>query len=303
MNKKLCFRQTGIAVAGLLIHLVLSNLIVFAAAFAMNYFKNGTLSFDTGVFSSMSQSAYLLFDSALTIITMGAAIVFLTRLLPRRSYYERPIGHNQTIFFALFFAALYLSLYINYYSTMLFGKLGASWAEAVMPQLSGPLSVVLVLVRYVLLPAFIEELLFRGALLRTLLPLGELEAAVAVSMLFAVFHGSADQWLGIMLVSFVFSYAAIKTSSIIPSMVMHFLNNLIAVSLSYLTIYGYSDTTRLISYGITVLGFGGALYYYFTRASVANKALGRNCGVLRVLLSPLLIILGYGIVQTILLLS
>ena len=300
MNNKLWLRQTGIAAVALIIHISLSTLLVLAGALAMNLFFGGRPSFNTAIFSIMSQNAFYVFDIAVTVISMGAAVMFMTRFLPHRSYYERPRTRSNGIYFALFFAALYVSLYVNHLSSLLFERLGANWPDLVLPQFTGPLSVILVAVRFVILPAFLEELLFRGALLRTLLPLGELEAAVGVSLIFAVFHGSADQWLGIMMISFVFSYTAIKTSSIIPSMLMHFINNLFAVAIPYLNSYGYASAVRVASTLLGVLGLGGALYYSFYRNKVAGKSLGRGCGVGRMLASPLLFIFAYGILQAVL---
>ena len=54
---------------------------------------------------------------------------------------------------------------------------------------------ILLLITSVLIPAFVEELLFRGAVLSQLLPYGKTVAVLTSAVLFGLMHQNADQFL------------------------------------------------------------------------------------------------------------
>lgn len=72
----------------------------------------------------------------------------------------------------------------------------------------------------------VEELLFRGLVLRVFEPRGKLFAMIASALLFAVFHGNLVQGIFAFSIGLVFAYVALEYS-IKWSMVLHIFNNLI----------------------------------------------------------------------------
>ncbi len=75
-------------------------------------------------------------------------------------------------------------------------------------------------------PAICEELLFRGFLLSSLEnKLKPKNAIIIVALLFGVFHMSIVKFFTTALLGYVFAYLAHKSQSIIPGMIMHFINN------------------------------------------------------------------------------
>ncbi len=75
-------------------------------------------------------------------------------------------------------------------------------------------------------PAVCEELLFRGFLLSALEnKLKVKNAILIVAIVFGVFHMSIVKFLTTALLGYVFAYLAHKSNSIIPGMLMHFINN------------------------------------------------------------------------------
>lgn len=76
-----------------------------------------------------------------------------------------------------------------------------------------------------ILPAFFEELLFRGLVLNGCKRLGDWFAALTCGALFCLYHHSPNQTPYQFILGCVFALLAIKSGSILPSLIFHFLNN------------------------------------------------------------------------------
>ena len=70
-----------------------------------------------------------------------------------------------------------------------------------------------------------EELVFRGALLRLLRPLGENPANLCQALLFAALHGTLTEKCYALGMGLIFGWAAEQTDSPAPGVVLHILNN------------------------------------------------------------------------------
>ena len=94
---------------------------------------------------------------------------------------------------------------------------------------STALSIFLSFIRLAIVAAIAEEFVFRGAILNLLKPYGKKFAILASSLLFGLFHGNVEQFISAFLMGLYFAYVACKTESIIPSVIMHFLNNFLSL--------------------------------------------------------------------------
>lgn len=80
----------------------------------------------------------------------------------------------------------------------------------------------------------LEELLFRGAITKALLQQYSPTKAILISaLLFGVFHINPAQILPAFLIGILFAWTYYKTGSLIPCILMHVLNNSLAVYLSF----------------------------------------------------------------------
>ncbi len=80
-------------------------------------------------------------------------------------------------------------------------------------------------------PPIIEEFIFRGAVLGSIRKLhGDTPAIIVSAALFGLAHANFVQTPVTFLTGLVLGYLTVKTGSIIPSMILHFLNNSIAVA-------------------------------------------------------------------------
>lgn len=96
-------------------------------------------------------------------------------------------------------------------------------------EMTGAHSVIISFILTGLVPAFVEELLFRGVFLRNLLPYGKTTAIIVSSLMFAMMHQNFYQFFYTFVGGMVFGYVFIKTGSIWCSVLAHMINNTISV--------------------------------------------------------------------------
>ena len=86
-----------------------------------------------------------------------------------------------------------------------------------------------------LAPALVEEFIFRGLILQGLRRYGTAFAIVASACLFALFHLTAEQLVFAFIGGLFFGYLTVKTDSLWPAVILHFLNNAFSVIMEILT--------------------------------------------------------------------
>lgn len=107
-------------------------------------------------------------------------------------------------------------------------------------------NILLFLLSCVTAPIF-EELLFRGVILRAFSKVSINFGILASAFLFAIFHGNIPQAINAFAVGLVLAYFAVKTGSIIPCIILHFVANLngmiqqIIINVNYLAAILYSN--------------------------------------------------------------
>ena len=84
-----------------------------------------------------------------------------------------------------------------------------------------------------LAPAICEEVLFRGFLFSGLLRAGPVVALVGSSLMFGLAHGSIYRLVPTATLGLIIGFARWKTGSIVPGVVIHFINNAIGVTVLY----------------------------------------------------------------------
>ncbi len=89
--------------------------------------------------------------------------------------------------------------------------------------------VVLMFFTLAIVPGFVEELLFRGMILKNLLPYGRTTAVFASALLFGIMHQNAGQFLYATVAGLVFGYIYVYTRSLWCCILMHFCNNFLSL--------------------------------------------------------------------------
>ncbi|MCH5296254.1 MAG: CPBP family intramembrane metalloprotease [Ruminococcus sp.] len=88
---------------------------------------------------------------------------------------------------------------------------------------------VLYVIAVSLVPALAEEFAFRGVVMGTLRKYGDSFAIISSAVLFGLMHGNISQIPFAFILGLIFAFVDCKTNSILPSIIIHFLNNFYAV--------------------------------------------------------------------------
>lgn len=139
--------------------------------------------------------------------------------------FKRPKGHIFGVSIAVYAVASEIgSLLIQLVSTVA-GRFGFAVYSPSSATPTHPVAIALYLVNLAVLPAFWEELLFRGYVLGALKRYGNFFALITSSLLFALLHGNPYQAVNAFMLGLAMGYFALLGGSIYPGMVVHFINN------------------------------------------------------------------------------
>ncbi|MGX8833378.1 CPBP family glutamic-type intramembrane protease [Amedibacillus sp. YH-ame6] len=91
-----------------------------------------------------------------------------------------------------------------------------------------------------------EELLYRGLILTALKRFGNMFAIIITSILFALAHGNIPQTIPTFFISLVLCYVVLRSNSLLPAILIHFINNAISMVATM-----YMDN-NIVSIGFTI---------------------------------------------------
>ena len=110
-----------------------------------------------------------------------------------------------------------------------------------------------------------EEFIYRGLCIKLLSPFGSGLAVTFSAVAFGVMHGNVKQALPAMLTGFVYALVAVRYGSIVPTIIIHILNNIAASVTDYGNALGWTNTdviNRVINIVMLFLGFYGIIVLF-----------------------------------------
>ncbi len=114
------------------------------------------------------------------------------------------------------------------------------------------LSVILCVIFIAVIPAIVEEFLFRGLILKGAESFGKLQAVFVSALAFSLYHMSPSQTVYQLVIGVLYGFIAITSGSIVPTVILHFLNNFIIIILYYFfPSFAVSGVLKII---LTVIG-------------------------------------------------
>lgn len=180
---------------------------------------------------------YMVLYATAYIVMMGAPMP-VAALITRKPI--QPFGPAKRVrpftFIAGIFAGVALCIVANVITSYLMAFLQAlGIPQPPMPDLMDqtPLSLILNLVIFAVLPALLEEMAFRGYLLQVLRPYGDRVAVLVSAILFALMHGNVLQIPFAFLVGLVLGYAVVQTNNFWLAVCIHFANNAMSTLIQY----------------------------------------------------------------------
>lgn len=133
-----------------------------------------------------------------------------------------------------------------------------------MPVTDDPMVLALYGVVIVLIPPLVEEMLFRGMILQSLKRFGNGFAVVASALLFGFYHANFAQSLFAVICGLAMGFVVIRTGSLLPSILIHMLNNSVSLCLELVQrYYGVEAASGLNSIVMVVLPLLGAASVLF----------------------------------------
>ena len=113
-------------------------------------------------------------------------------------------------------------------------------------------------------PAFCEEFLFRGTILSGLKQYGGKVAVLCSALIFTFMHGNAEQTVHQFIVGVLIGYVFYRSGNLWLGVLIHFFNNFIAITASFLVSLLSSGET--VSTATTVLDAGEIIYSLISTA-------------------------------------
>lgn len=141
---------------------------------------------------------------------------------------------------------------LNGYFIQFLQKFGYKYPEQSLPTFSA-VNIILTVLTVCVIPAVTEEAFFRGVLTRSLGGANTVIACLIGGLYFSLFHMNPAQTPYQFALGFCYTLLALKSGSVLPTVIAHFLNNLIIVILYYAapTFGGFTGVAGIVT---TVLG-------------------------------------------------
>ena len=125
----------------------------------------------------------------------------------------------------------------------------------------------LAVVLMVALPAFCEEVLFRGVVLNGLRRFGMWPAILISALFFMLMHANIQQTVYTFFLGVVLGFVVYKTKSLWAGIIIHFINNFMVVTSMYFAKLGWLDSSTptidgaFIAYAFGACAIGGGLVW------------------------------------------
>lgn len=168
------------------------------------------------------------------MLAICVPMLLLAKGTPIKEYAAVPAQPIVLKGIGLFFGSYFAVVILNTAASGLLELAGFAVraAEAAFPK--APVAIIVYALRCTLFPAFLEEILFRGLLLSRLRVFGDRFGIIVSALLFAAVHLDVTQFAGIFLMAVLFGWLMVESKSILPGIVLHFLNNALALTFIYL---------------------------------------------------------------------
>lgn len=224
-----------------------------------------------GVFPAENlQKPYLGLDNS-SYMYLYMAVYALSLLLPalvvsfcyRKRFFPftpaKPVPFGVAFFGILAAIGLcMLSNIINSIVLTFFAEMGWNIPEAPQTMVETPTSLALNLFTMAVLPALLEEMIYRGYILRVLRPYGNLFAVMISSLLFSLMHGNLRQIPFAFMVGLLLGLLYVTTNNVWLPIAVHFANNAISVLMEYFSFSLPEDYHgmfyALVIYGLVAVG-------------------------------------------------
>lgn len=147
------------------------------------------------------------------------------------------------------FGALFSLSWINDGIVELLELIGYTRRDGFIPDVTG-WKIIPALIVVAVIPAVMEEIMFRGILLNNIEgEVGSINAVFISGFCFSLYHGSVEQTVYQFIVGCLFGLIAVRSRSIAPTVIIHFINNALIIILLACGLYDEAGTLIISSGG------------------------------------------------------
>ncbi len=257
-QEKRTIQKNGNFLGGLMLLLLIAESLVSVGLVVAAFFNGWDVSrSDFGLGNTGFVLLHLLTYVLFLVVPTGLVLLFSRRKI--QTFPARRV--NGALFTVCVAGGMALAILSNVITGWLVTGMEAlgfplpEFPETVAPTM---LSLLLNILSTSILPAFVEEWIFRGVVFSTLRAHGNGVAVVFSAFLFGLFHGNVVQIPFAFLLGLVLAYTVVLTNSIWPAVALHGANNLMSVLLSFAGLFLSDEMdntlTMLVFLVVTAVG-------------------------------------------------
>ena len=225
----------------LLFFIVMTGVSFFAVLLpTITSMLSNNMSTDPSSISFMNDTTFIMLESGFVSIVSFFGVALLYSLFSKmdlgKTYPTQKLGFKLTFLLSTF--GLSIAMIANYVSNMTIGVFDLFGIDANVDidyKCDNLLEVILFYASVALLPALVEEFAFRGVILSIMRKHSDSLAVIVSGVMFGLMHGNFTQIPFALVVGLILAYITVKTNTLIPAMVIHFLNNSLAVTLTLMS--------------------------------------------------------------------
>lgn len=207
------------------------------------------------------KAAMFAFDSVTSILALGLPFFIVFFILKQKKLvstlpYEKPDNPKASGYLTLLSipVMVFSSIIVNYISAIVQAILGVEFNSNIEDtKISGIVGILTVCISFAIVPALIEEFVVRGVTMQPLRKYGDKFAIVVSAFFFSVLHGNMLQIPYTFVGGLILGYLAIKTKSLWPPMILHFVNNFYSVIVLIVSDNFSDKAGNYVAYAIWIL--------------------------------------------------
>lgn len=216
--------------------------VTFNYSVVINFFRENMGIYNSSMFSMTCNLFVILMSLTTTIIVavLFLKVDFSEMLSHKKGLVKEGVRWFPACMIINFTTSFIISIFVAVMSVY-----GITIPEADFSITSPTTSTILVQLLYVcIIGPIAEEFIYRGIIISLLKPFGKWLAVIVSAMIFGLMHGNIPQAVGAFCSALVFGLIAVKFNSIIPTIVIHILNNLVG---SYSNVYKVLGVPNVIT--------------------------------------------------------
>lgn len=222
----------------------------------------------TDTYTNVTETYLDILASVGSAFIPGLIYMAATGFKPRNAFSKTSV--HPTLLIPLVFIGIAVAMAANYATNIFAENISIfgiqNYGGTIEAESMSPFEIILMVVSVSVVPAFAEEFAFRGLVMGSLKKYGRAFAVVCSAIMFGAMHSNTSQIVFAFILGLVFGYIDIITDSILPSVIVHFLNNFYATVFTVLESNGgLSEETQMTLQLAVVLLFclGGVLSFIY----------------------------------------